>query len=144
MPFISTTRDDGVTAPEWVDDETDRRRNFSPKVIFALVVVALIALALGGVLMQINHSFNDELKLVEQVERELKASAKLSGSDVRGIVVYHYDDGSLVARWSEGNVQCSDVALVPPSTSNELWGAEAVQSDSGKCSSPHASSGIGN
>ena len=144
MPFVSTTRDDGVTAPEWVDDETDRRRNFSPKVIFALVVVALIALALGGVLVQINHSFNDELKLVEQVERELKASAEISGSEIRGISVYHYDDGSLVARWSEGNVQCSNVELVPPSTSSELWSAEAVQKDSGKCSSSHASSGIGN
>jgi 4-amino-4-deoxy-L-arabinose transferase-like glycosyltransferase len=144
MPFISTTRDDGVTAPEWVDDETDRRRNFSPKVIFALVVVGLIALALGGVLMQINHSFNDELKLVEQVERELKASAELSGSEIRGISVYHYDDGSLVVRWTEGNVQCSDVVLVPPSTGSELWSTETVAEDSGKCSSSHSSSGIGN
>jgi hypothetical protein len=144
MPFVSTTRDDGVTAPEWVDDETDRRRNFSPKVIFALVVVALIALALGGVLMQINHSFNQELKLVKQIERELKASAELSGSEIRGISVYHYDDGSLVARWSEGNVQCSDVALVPPSTGSELWSTETVAEDSDKCSSSHPSSGIGN
>jgi hypothetical protein len=143
MPFIDTTRDDGVTTPEWVDDETDRR-TFSPKVIFALVVVALIALALGGVLMQINHSFSDELKLVDQIERELKASAELGGSEIRGISVYHYDDGSLVARWTEGNVQCSNVELVPPSTSSELWSTEAVQKDSGKCSSSHASSGIGN
>ena len=66
MPFIDTTHDDGVTTPEWVDDETDRR-TFSPKVIFVLVVVGLIALALGGVLMQINNSFNQELKLVEQI-----------------------------------------------------------------------------
>lgn len=144
MPFISTTRDDGVTTPEWVDDEIDRRRNFSPKVIFVLVVVGLIALALGGVLMQINHSFSDELKLVDQIERELKASAELSGSDVQGIRVYHYDDGSLVARWSEGNVQCYDVALVPPSNGNELWSTEAVPKDSGKCNSSHSSSGIGN
>ncbi len=136
--------DDGVTAPEWVDDEIDRRRNFSPKMIFVLVVVGLIALALGGVLMQINHSFNDELKLVQQIERELKASAELSGSEVQNIKVYHYDDGSLVARWSEGNVQCSDVALVPPSTGGELWSTEAAAEDSGKCISSHSSSGIGN
>jgi hypothetical protein len=144
MPFISTTRDDGVTAPEWVDDETDRERTFSPKVIFALVAVGLIALVLGGVLMQINHSFNEELKLVEQIERELKASAKLNGSEIRSINVYHYDDGSLVARWSEGSVQCYDVALVPPSNDSELWSTEAVQKDSGKCSSSHPSSGISN
>ena len=143
MPFVSTTRDDGVTAPEWVDVEDDRRRT-SPKLIFLLIAVGLIALLFGGALMQINHSFNDELKLVEQIERELKASAELSGSDVQGIRVYHYDDGSLVARWSEGNVQCYDVALVPPSTSSELWSTEAVQKDSGKCSSSHSSSGIGN
>jgi len=139
-----TKIDDGVTAPEWVDDETDRRRNFSPKVIFALIVVALVALALGGALVQINHSFNKELELVEQVERELKASAELGGSEIRSISVYHYDDGSLVARWTEGNVQCSDVALVPPSKSSELWSTEAVPPDSGKCISSHASSGIGN
>jgi len=143
MPFIDTTRDDGVTTPEWVDDETDRR-TFSPKVIFVLVVVGLIALALGGMLMQINNSFNQELKLVEQIERELKASVKLSGSQIRGISVYHYDDGSLVAQWTEGNVQCSDIELVPPSNSSELWGTVAVREDSGKCTSSHSSSGIGN
>lgn len=143
MPFISTTRDDGVTAPEWVDDEDDRRRT-SPKLIFLVIAVGLIALLFGGALTQINHSLNDELKLVEQVERELKASAEISGSEIRGISVYHYDDGSLVARWSEGNVQCYDVALVPPSISSELWSTEAVQKDSGKCSSSHSSSGIGN
>ena len=136
--------DDGVTAPEWVDDETDRRRNFSPKVIFALIVVALVALALGGALVQINHSFNKELELVQQIERELKATAELGGSEIRSISVYHYDDGSLVARWTEGNVQCSDVALVSPSTGSELWSTEAVLEDSGKCISSHASSGIGN
>jgi hypothetical protein len=143
MPFIDTTHDDGVTTPEWVDDETDRR-TFSPKVIFVLVVVGLIALALGGVLMQINNSFNQELKLVEQIERELKSSAKLSGSDVRGISVYHYDDGSLVARWTEGNIQCSDVELVPPSSGSELWTTATVRLDSDKCTSSHSSSGIGN
>ncbi len=143
MPFISTTRDDGVTAPEWVDDEIDRKRT-SPKLIFLLIAVGLIALLFGGALVQINHSFNDELKLVDQIERELKASAELSGSEVQNIKVYHYDDGSLVARWSEGNVQCSDVALVPPSTGGELWSTEAVADDSGKCISSHSSSGIGN
>ena len=143
MPFIDTTRDDGVTTPEWVDDEDDRRRT-SPKLIFLVIAVGLIALLFGGALTQINHSLNDELKLVEQIERELKASAELSGSEIRVIKVYHYDDGSLVARWSEGSVQCSDVALVPPSTSSELWSTEAVQKDSGKCSSSHSSSGIGN
>ncbi len=109
-----------------------------------MIAVGLIALLFGGALTQINHSLNDELKLVEQIERELKASAELSGSDVRGIGVYHHDDGSLVARWSEGNVQCSGVALVPPSTGSELWSTEAVKKDSGKCSSSHSSSGIGN
>jgi len=136
--------DDGVTAPEKVDDKADRKRNFSPKVIFALVVVALIALLFGGALMQINHSFNQELELVEQIERELNASAELSGSEVKNIKVYHYDDGSLVARWSEGSIQCSDVEIVPPSNGSELWSTEAVREDSGKCISSHSSSGIGN
>ena len=143
MPYIDTTRDDGVTTPEWVDDEIDRKRT-SPKLIFILIAVGLIALLFGGALVQINHSFNDELKLVDQIERELKASAELSGSEVQNIKVYHYDDGSLVARWSEGNVQCSDVALVPPSTGGELWSTEAVAEDSGKCISSNSSSGIGN
>jgi hypothetical protein len=139
----NTTTSDDVTATEWVDDEAERKRT-SPKLIFSLIAVGLIALLLGGALVQINHSFNDELKLVEQVERELKASAELGGSEIRGISVYHYDDGSLVARWTEGNVQCSNVALVPPSTGSELWSTEAVLEDSGKCISSHPSSGIGN
>lgn len=143
MPYVGSTRDDGVTSPEWVDDEIDRKRT-SPKLIFLLIAVGLIALLFGGTLVQINHSYDKELQKVALIERELRASAQISSSDAINIEVYHYDDGSLVARWNEGDIECTGVGLVPPASSAELWATEEVLRDSGKCISSHSSTGIGN
>ena len=111
----------------------------------AMIVVAFILGGLfGASIVQINHATQNEFKKMKLIERELKASSKLSGSDARDINIYHYQDGSLVASWYENGAQCTDVPLVEPSSSNELWRTEAIPEDSGKCTSPYRSSGIGN
>jgi len=136
---ISNEKEENV--PSEADIGSARKQNKPVLNKLSKLFIILIAMFVAAAIPVAYYRSKADNNMLQTVQRELQAGARIKNLDVRGIRVYRSAD-KLVASWYDGSQQCTDVPVIAPNSSSELYGTAPVAEDSGKCVTSTSSRGI--
>lgn len=138
-PISTEKKEDDV--PNEASTSTDNKQKKPVVNKLSKLFIILIAMFVAAAIPVAYYRTKADNDMLLTVQRELQAGARIKNHDIRGVRVYRSAD-KLVASWYDGTQQCTDVPIIAPNTSSELYGTAPVTEDSGKCVTSSSSRGI--